>query len=75
MAEKNYEIRDVVYGFVSLDQQEWDIINHTVYQRLRRIKQLSLTDMIYPGAVHTRLEHSIGVMQMASDIFDSIFSP
>lgn len=72
MAEKNYEIRDVVYGFVSLDQQEWDIINHTVYQRLRRIKQLSLTDMIYPGAVHTRLEHSIGVMQMASDIFDSI---
>lgn len=67
-----YEIRDVVYGFIQLDQQEWDIINHPVYQRLRRIKQLSLTDMVYPGAVHTRLEHSIGVMKMASDIFDSI---
>lgn len=69
---KPYEIRDVVYGFIQLDQQEWDIINSPVYQRLRRIKQLSLTDMVYPGAVHTRFEHSIGVMQMASDIFDSI---
>ncbi len=74
MAGKYYEIRDVVYGFVRLDQQEWDIVNHSVFQRLRRIKQLSLTDMVYPGAVHTRLEHSIGVMQMASDIFDSITS-
>ena len=72
MHGKPYEIRDIVYGFIQLDQQEWDIINHSVYQRLRRIKQLSLTDMVYPGAVHTRFEHSIGVMQMASDIFDSI---
>lgn len=72
MAEKYYEIRDVVYGFVRVDEQEWDIINHPVFQRLRRIKQLSLTDMVYPGAMHTRLEHSIGVMQMATDIYDSI---
>ena len=69
-----FEIRDVVYGFIQLDEQEWDIINHPVYQRLRRIKQLSLTDMAYPGAVHTRLEHSIGVMQMATDIYNSIIS-
>ena len=74
MAKNLYEIRDVVYGFIQLDQQEWDIVNHPVFQRLRRIKQLSLTDMVYPGAVHTRLEHSIGVMQMASDIYDSIIS-
>lgn len=69
-----HEIRDIVYGFIQLDQQEWDIINDPVYQRLRRIKQLSLTDMVYPGAVHTRFEHSIGVMQMATDIYDSIMS-
>ena len=69
-----YEIRDIVYGFIQLDQQEWDIINDPVYQRLRRIKQLSLTDMVYPGAVHTRFEHSIGVMQMATDIYNSIMS-
>lgn len=66
------KIRDVVYGFVSLDEQECEIINHPAFQRLRRIKQLSLTDMVYPGAVHTRFEHSIGVMQMASDMYDSI---
>jgi len=74
MADHIYEIRDVVYGFIQLDEQEWDIINHPVYQRLRRIKQLSLTDMAYPGAVHTRLEHSFGVMQMATDIYNSIIS-
>lgn len=74
MSGSVFEIRDAVYGLVHLDEQEWDIINHPVYQRLRRIKQLSLTDMAYPRAVHTRLEHSIGVMQMATDIYDSIIS-
>lgn len=66
------KIRDLVYGFIYLDEQECAIINHPVFQRLRRIKQLSLTDMVYPGASHTRFEHSIGVMQMATDMFDSI---
>lgn len=70
--KKTKIIRDVIYGFVELDAQENDIINSSYFQRLRRIKQLSLTDMIYPGAVHTRFEHSIGVMQMASDMFDII---
>lgn len=70
------EIRDVVYGFVQLDdredEQELEIINHPFFQRLRRIKQLSMTDMVYPGAGHTRFEHSLGVMQMATELFDSI---
>jgi len=68
------KIRDVVYGFIFLDEQECAIIDHPIFQRLRRIKQLSLTDMVYPGATHTRFEHSIGVMQMASDMYDSIVS-
>lgn len=71
---KSKKIRDIVYGFVTLDEQEQSIIDHPAFQRLRRIKQLSLTDMLYPGANHTRFEHSIGVMQMASDMFDSIVS-
>ena len=74
MEDRLYEIRDIVYGFIQFDDQEWEIINHPVYQRLRRIKQLSLTDMAYPGAQHTRLEHSFGVMQMATDIYNSIIS-
>lgn len=70
--DKNYKVRDPIYGFVKLDAQEMDIINSKYYQRLRRIKQLSLTDMVYPSANHTRFEHSLGVVQMASDIFDNI---
>ena len=66
------KIRDIVYGFVGLDEQECEIIDHPHFQRLRRIRQLSMTDMVYPGATHTRFEHSIGVMQMASDMFDRI---
>ncbi|HZK27872.1 MAG TPA: HD domain-containing protein, partial [Thermoclostridium sp.] len=69
---KSKKIRDLVYGFIVLDEQECAVIDHPVFQRLRRIKQLSLTDMVYPGANHTRFEHSIGVMQMATDMFDSI---
>lgn len=68
------KIRDIVYGFIELDEQEVEIINHPVFQRLRRIKQLALTDMVYPGAVHSRFEHSIGVMQMATDMYDSLIS-
>lgn len=68
------KIRDVVYGFIILDEQECSIIDHPIFQRLRRIRQLSLTDMVYPGATHTRFEHSIGVLQMASDMFDCIIA-
>lgn len=67
-----YEVRDAVYGFIKFDDQERDIINDPCFQRLRRIRQLSLTDMVYPGANHTRFEHSIGVMQMATDMYDCI---
>ncbi len=70
--QKFKKIRDPIYGFIYLDEQECAIIDHPVFQRLRRIKQLSLTDMVYPGASHTRFEHSIGVMQMATDMFDTI---
>lgn len=70
--DKEYKVRDPIYGFIKLDAQEMDIVNSKYYQRLRRIKQLSLTDMVYPGANHTRFEHSLGVVQMASDIFDNI---
>jgi HD superfamily phosphohydrolase len=69
---KTYEIRDPVYGFVELNDWERDIVNHPVFQRLRRIRQLGLTDMIYPGAMHTRFEHSLGVMHVATRMFDEI---
>ncbi len=69
---KVYEIRDPIHGFIEFDEWERDIINHPVFQRLRRIRQLSMTDMVYPGAMHTRFEHSLGVMHVAARMFDSI---
>ncbi|MBT8508454.1 hypothetical protein AZH53_08555 [Methanomicrobiaceae archaeon CYW5] len=57
---------------MQFDDLEKEVISSPFFQRLRRLKQLSLTDMVYPGANHTRFEHSIGVMYLASKMFDSI---
>jgi HD superfamily phosphohydrolase len=70
--ERKYEIRCPVHGFIELNEWEWDIINQPAFQRLRRIRQLGLTDYVYPGATHTRFEHSLGVMHVATRMYDSI---
>jgi HD superfamily phosphohydrolase len=44
------------------------------FQRLRYIKQLSLTNYVYPGAMHTRFEHSLGVVEMSTRMFDRLCS-
>jgi hypothetical protein len=72
LVERFYEIRCPVYGFIQLDDWERDIVNHPAFQRLRRIRQLAWTDSVYPGAMHTRFEHALGVMHMATMLFDSI---
>jgi HD superfamily phosphohydrolase len=69
---RTYEIRDPVHGFISLDEWEWEILNQPAFQRLRRIKQLAWTDYIYPGAAHSRFEHSLGAMHVAARLFQSI---
>lgn len=71
---KTYEIRDPIHGFIVLNEWERRIIDHPVFQRLRRIRHLGLTDMVYPGAMHTRFEHSLGVMHVASQMYDEIVS-
>jgi len=63
MSEKGKIINDPVHGFISVHGgliQE--IVDHPYFQRLRRIKQLGLTDMVYPGANHTRFHHALGAM-------------
>ena len=67
----NLHIRDPIHGFIELSDDERRIIDSSPFQRLRNIKQLALTYLIYPGAVHTRFEHSIGVMKLVSDAYDS----
>ncbi|GAF84239.1 unnamed protein product, partial [marine sediment metagenome] len=69
---KTYEIRDPIHGFIVLNEWERDIIDHSVFQRLRRIRHLGLTDMVYPGAMHTRFEHSLGAMHVATQMYDEI---
>ncbi len=58
-------INDPVYGFITIDNQLiFDIINHPWYQRLRRIHQMAMAQLVYPGAVHTRLHHSLGAYHL-----------
>jgi len=71
-ARRTYEIRCPVYGFVTLDDLEWQIIRVPAFQRLRRTRQLGWTDYVFPGAMHTRFEHSLGVMHMATMLYDGI---
>lgn len=58
-------VNDPIYGFVAIpDELHFDIIEHPLFQRLRRIKQVSLTNLVYPGANHTRFAHSLGAMHL-----------
>ena len=72
MAEKKKFIRDSVYGDISLDTFELKIMDMPQFQRLRRIKQLGLINLIYPGANHTRFEHSIGTMNLGSKLAEEL---
>ncbi|HUE13062.1 MAG TPA: HD domain-containing protein [Planctomycetaceae bacterium] len=69
---QTYEIRCPVHGFIKVNDWEWGIIAEPAFQRLRRIRQLAWTDQVYPGAMHTRFEHSLGVMHVASTLYDAI---
>lgn len=63
------EVRDPLHGFVHLSEVEKSVINSIPFQRLRNIKQLGMGHYVYPGSVHTRLEHSIGTLYIGSQIF------
>ncbi len=69
MVNKKKIFNDPIYGFISIPHELiLDLIDHRYFQRLRRIKQLGLTDFVYPGALHTRFHHALGctfLMQQA----------
>lgn len=61
-------IWDSVWGQIELTDEEWELINTPAFQRLRRIHQLAMTMLVFPGATHTRFEHSLGTLHVAGRI-------
>jgi len=58
-------LNDPIYGFITIPNERiFDIIEHKYFQRLRRISQMGLSDLVYPGAHHSRLHHALGCMHL-----------
>ena len=75
MQNKRKIINDPLYGFISLPYDIiYDIIESSCFQRLRRIRQLGLTSMVYPGAYSTRFHHAIGAMHLAMEAVEVLRS-
>ncbi len=70
--EPTCRVRCAVHGFIRFSEAERKVIDHRLFRRLRYIRQLALTELVYPGATHTRFEHSLGVMEMSTRIFDRL---
>lgn len=68
MYNKRKIINDPVHGFISIPSEfHYDLIQHPYFQRLSRIKQLGMSYMVYPGAQHTRFQHSLGAMYLMEE--------
>ncbi len=68
-------INDPVFGFIKIPYDiVFDLIEHPLFQRLRRIRQLGLTHFVYPGANHTRFQHAIGAMHLMGQAIEVIRS-
>ena len=68
-------INDPVYGFITIPNDRiFDIIEHRYVQRLRRIRQLGISDLVYPGAIHSRFHHAIGAMHLMGRTLNTLRS-
>ncbi len=73
MPNKQKIINDPVHGFITIPSAlHYDIIQHPFFQRLNRVRQLGLISMVYPGAVHTRFQHSLGAMHLMSEAINQL---
>lgn len=66
------KVFDAVHGFIPFDEFEKELIDSIPFQRLHYIHQLGISYLVYPGATHTRFEHSLGTMELATQIFEKI---
>ena len=72
--DRTQKIYDAVHGFIRFSELERMLIDSEPFQRLHHIHQLGIAHIVYPGATHTRFEHSLGCMELATRIFDRITS-
>jgi len=75
LTNKRKIINDPVYGFISIPGDLiYDLVSHSWFQRLRNIRQLGLTSYVYPGAVHSRFQHSLGAMYLTGQAIHTLRS-
>lgn len=68
-------INDPVYGFITIPSNLiYDLLQHPYFQRLRNIKQLGMTHLVYPGALHTRFHHALGAMHLMQSAIETLRS-
>lgn len=69
-----FELRDPVHQTISFDDREKTVIDHPVFQRMRYVRQLGLSYLVYPGATHDRFSHMLGAMYVAGRVWDNIMT-
>ena len=73
MAARPKLLNDPVYGFIQLRHADFtQVLDHPWVQRLRRISQLGLSHLVYPGAVHNRFHHAVGALHLMQEALDSL---
>ncbi len=75
MSKNIHEFRDPIHVFIRVNSDKRDVVDSVPFQRLRYIHHLALTYLVYPGATHRRFEHSLGVMELATRVFDIVTRP
>ena len=70
---KNKIINDPLHGFLTIPSELiYDVVQHPYFQRLRRIRQLGMSDWVYPGATHTRFHHALGALNITLKAMESL---
>lgn len=73
MVNKNKIINDPLHGFLTIPTElMYDVIQHPYFQRLRRVRQLGMSDWVYPGATHTRFHHALGALNLMIQAIESL---
>ncbi|MCO5229743.1 MAG: HD domain-containing protein [Chitinophagales bacterium] len=68
-------INDPVYGFIEIPSElVFDVLSHPYFQRLRRIRQMGLAELVYPGATHSRFHHALGAMHLMNQALEVLLN-